>query len=144
MQSNLKDQLESNLSDARIGRSTRVAEIGASREAHAGRVHSRDVEHLSVEAGDVQPVEEVEELGDELQFVALGEVEGLRPAEVEADEFARVKRIASEARRAIRIAVTVVVEVNVGGESCRVRQIAARLEDTTQLPAPDDHTGGAV
>src|SRR5215470_13396026 len=136
--SDLKGQFESQLSDARIESSARVAEIGASREARAGRVRRSDVEHLAVEAGDVHPVEEVEELGDELQPAPLGEVEGLRRAEVEADEVARVKRVASEAWRAVRVAVTVVVEVKIGGEPCRVRQIAARLEDAAQLPAADD------
>src|SRR5215510_2596596 len=143
--SGLKDQFESQLSDARIESPARVAEIGPSREARAGCIRRSDVEHLAVEAGDVHPVEEVEELGDELQPVPLGEVEGLRRAEVEADEVAGVKRIASEARRAIRVAVAVVVEVkvgaNVGAKSCRERLVAARLEDAAQLPAADDHAG---
>src|SRR5262249_13431 len=78
------------------------------------------------------------------QPIPLGEVEALRRAEVEADEVANKKRIATEARSAIRIAVAVVVEVNVGGKPGRERLVAARLEDAPQLPAAEDHAVRAM
>jgi hypothetical protein len=61
------------------------------RKAHSRGIHSCNVVQLAVEAGDIEPVEDVEELGDELQPVPLGEEEGLRRAEVETDEVTCVK-----------------------------------------------------
>src|SRR5262245_5599433 len=117
LKTDLKDQFERQLSDARIESSARVTEIVAFREADgAGFSRRSDVVPLAVEAGYIQPVEGVEEFSDELQPILLGEIKRFRRAEIEADEVAFVKRIAPEARRAIRAEIAVVVQVDIVGQ----------------------------
>src|SRR5262245_40707870 len=102
-----EEELQRQLADSRVERATRIAEIRAERERVRCRVEGIQ---LAVEAGDVHPVEEIEELRDELQLVLLGEEYLLRGPEVEADEAVRVERIPTEAGRAVREAITIIVE----------------------------------